>query len=375
MNKKIWFEPEGDLDKFFSNMDVAVATGARSLFLLSCDANNFSVEKLNLKLGGLRIPVFGGIFPQIIHAGNNSARGTLVFALDVAVEVHYVERISDPETDVASQISGFDAALQAMPTIMVLVDGVASRISTVLDATYDALGMNRHYLGGGAGALDFIRKPCLFSNAGMLADAAQLAGMPMSSGVEVGHGWQVRSGPFLVTRCEGTTLHDLDYRPAFQVYREEVEKISGERFEQRSFFDIANRHPFGLKKWEGDIIVREAILRQEDSLVCAGEISDGALLYVLTGDADELIRTVGQVARRLQVDGGFVLAFDCIGRSLFLGDRYPEEIAAMTDALPENIPLFGALTVGEIAGRDDGCLEFYNKTIVLGALADGKAPR
>jgi hypothetical protein len=368
VNKRIWFDPEGVLDKFFSNIDAAVAAGARSLFLLSCDANNFPVDAINLKLSELQVPVFGGIFPQIIHARSNAARGTLVCALDVAVEVHHVERISDPETDIASQISGFDAALHAMPTIMVLVDGVASRITTVLDATYDALGMNRHYLGGGAGSLDFIQKPCLFSNAGVLMDSAQLVGMPMSSGVEVGHGWQVRSGPFLVTRCAGTTIHELDYRPAFEVYREEVEKISAQRFDQHSFFEIANHHPFGLKKWEGDIIVREAIVRQEDGLVCAGEISDGALLYVLAGDADELIQTVGKVARRLKVDGGFVLAFDCIGRSLFLGDRYPEEVAAMSQELPDNVPLFGVLTIGEIAGRDEGCLEFYNKTVVMGAI-------
>ena len=189
MNKKIWFDPEGDLDVFFSNIDAAVAAGARSLFLLSCDANNFSVDAINLKLNGLQVPVFGGIFPQIIHARSNAARGTLVCALDVAVEVHHVEHISDPETDIALQIAGFDAALQAMPTIMVLVDSVASRITPMLDAVYDALGMNRHFLGGGAGSLDFIQKPCLFSNAGVLTDSAQLVGMPMNGGVEVGHGW------------------------------------------------------------------------------------------------------------------------------------------------------------------------------------------
>jgi hypothetical protein len=371
VNTKIWFDPEGDLDKFFSNIDAAVAAGARSLFLLSCDANNFSVDAINHKLNGLRVPVFGGIFPQIIHARQNAVRGTLVCALDVAVEVHHVEQISDPETDIASQIAGFDGALQSMPTVMVLVDGVASRITALLDATYDALGMNRHYLGGGAGSVNFIQKPCLFSNAGVLTDSAQLVGLPMSGGVEVGHGWQVLSGPFLVTRCAGTTIHELDYRPAFEVYREEVEKISAQRFDQHPFLEIANHHPFGLKKWEGDIIVREAVVRQGDSLVCVGEIPDGALLYVLTGDADELIRAVGSVSGRLNVDDGFVVVFDCIGRSLFLGDRYSEEVAAIAKALPDNMPLFGVLTLGEIAGRDEGCLELYNMTVVMGALAGG----
>jgi len=81
------------------------------------------------------------------------------------------------------------------------------------------------------------------------------------------------------------------------------------------------------------------------------------------------------VSGSLHIDGGFVVAFDCIGRSMFLGDRYPEEVAAMSKELPDNVPLFGVLTIGEIAGRDEGCLEFYNKTIVMGALAGGKAPR
>lgn len=375
MNTKIWFEPTGDLALFFGNIDAAVAAGARSLFLLSCDANDFPLEALNRKLSSLPIPVFGGIFSQIIQERSNVARGTLVCALDVTAQVFHVERISDPATDLAAQIAGFDAALQAMPTILVLVDSVARRITSVLDATYDALGMNRHYLGGGAGALGLVQKPCLFGNAGVLADAAQLVGLPLRSAVEVGHGWRVLSGPFLVTRCEEATIHELDYRPAYEVYREAVEKISAHYFEQKSFPEIANHHPFGLKKWQGDIIVREAIARQENSLVCAGEIADGALLYVLTGNADELIQTVGDVAGRLHFEGGFVLAFDCIGRVSFLGERYAQEVAAMADALPDHVPLFGALTVGEIASRDEGCLEFYNKTIVMGALADGTASR
>ncbi|MDO8926734.1 MAG: FIST N-terminal domain-containing protein [Sideroxyarcus sp.] len=369
MNKKIWFEPAGNLDAFFRNMDAAVAAGARSLFLLSCDANHFPIDVVDRKLSQLPVPVFGGIFPQIIHAQKNFDRGTLVCGLDAEVEVRHIERISDPETDLASQIAEFDTVLQEMPTVIVLLDGVARRITPVLDAIYDALGMNRRYLGGGAGSLEFIQKPCLFSNAGVLADAAQLAGLPMHSGVEVGHGWQVLSGPFLVTRSEGATIHELDYRPAFEVYREQVEKIGEQRFDDRPYFEIASHHPFGLKKWDGDIVVRETVVRRADSLLCVGEFPEGALLYILSGDADELISTVGQVAGRLHVDGGFVLAFDCVGRSLFLGGRYPEEVAAMTQALPDGVPVFGALTVGEIAGRDEGCLEYYNKTIVMGAFS------
>lgn len=375
MNTNIWFDAEGDLDKFFSNMDAAISAGARSLLLLSCTANDFPVDALDRKLRSLPLQVFGGIFPKIIHHRVHVSRGTLVYALDVPVEVRHVERISEPDTNIAAQIAVFERAMQPMPTIMMLVDCVAKRISDVLDATYDALGMDRHFLGGGAGTLEFVQMPCLFSNAGMLMDAAQLVGIPMVGRVEVGHGWQPLSGPFLVTRCEGATIHELDYRPAFEVYREAVERICGKPFDQDAFFETASLHPFGIKKWEGEIIVREAIVKQGSSLMCAGEIPDGALLYILTGDADELIHTAGVVAGRLHVENERVLIFDCISRTLFLGDRYPEELAAVSRALPAHLPLIGALTLGEIANRDEGCLELFNKTLVIGALSDGQAAR
>ena len=60
---------------------------------------------------------------------------------------------------------------------------------------------------------------------------------------------------------------------------------------------------------------------------------------------------------------------DCITRPSALGDRFSEELHAISDQLsigsPEQEP-FGILSLGEISSYGDGLLEFFNRTIVVG---------
>jgi hypothetical protein len=58
--------------------DTTAHPGVAGLMVLACDANGFSPEKLDSLLQGSPLPVFGGIFPQIIHGCDHLERGTLV---------------------------------------------------------------------------------------------------------------------------------------------------------------------------------------------------------------------------------------------------------------------------------------------------------
>ena len=67
------------------------------------------------------------------------------------------------------------------------------------------------------------------------------------------------------------------------------------------------------------------------------------------------------------------LLFSCIGRILFLAETAQQELATLRQHLPAKIPLIGALTVGEIADPGNVCLEFLNKTLVLGMIKQAEA--
>ncbi len=58
---------------------------------------------------------------------------------------------------------------------------------------------------------------------------------------------------------------------------------------------------------------------------------------------------------------------DCISRVLFLEDSFVKEIDSVSNIIGD-LPLVGALTLGEIANKSDTYIDFYNKTCVVGTL-------
>jgi len=64
----------------FDRMAMELSSDARGegLLVLACDANGWTPEALDPLLRALPKPVFGGVFPHIIHESRNHERGTLV---------------------------------------------------------------------------------------------------------------------------------------------------------------------------------------------------------------------------------------------------------------------------------------------------------
>jgi hypothetical protein len=135
---------------------------------------------------------------------------------------------------------------------------------------------------------------------------------------------------------------------------------------------VAKGFPFGIRKLDSEVVVRDPLfLTPAGELVCVGEVPEGAFVHVLRGDAARLIdaarsaRDLAQQSFPAAHAPRFRFVIDCISRSLFLGDRFGEELAAIDDGLP----MVGALTLGEIANSGRDFLEFYNKTAVVGLIA------
>ena len=72
--------------------------------------------------------------------------------------------------------------------------------------------------------MSFEQKPCLFTNQGLIQDAAVLGLLNIESGIGVSHGWERISGPYRVTEVDRNVIKSLDWEPAFDVYRQVVVK-------------------------------------------------------------------------------------------------------------------------------------------------------
>jgi hypothetical protein len=358
----------------FKNVLLAVQAekGVKGLLILACDANAWQPEDIDPLLKNLKLPVCGGVFPEIIHGKEKMSLGFIVAGLYQEPEVVMVPSLSDPNADYEALVDACVPCVDEAKSMLVFVDGLSSRIAALVDSLFNVFGLELNYLGGGAGSLSFVQRPCLFTRQGMVEDAGQLVMMKRALGVGVAHGWKSIQGPFKVTSVDRNVVKELDWRPAFDVYREVVESHSGQTFTDANFFDIAKGYPFGINKLDSEKIVRDPLQKQDDgSMICVGEVPSECYVDILTGERDSLIEAAC-LARQRSLDAlpaGLVprtaLFIDCISRVLFLENEFDQELNAVQEA---GMPLIGALTLGEIANNGRDYLEFYNKTAVFGHL-------
>lgn len=341
----------------------------KSLLILSCDYNGFTPDNIDPVLRKIEVPVLGGIFPCIIDGKKILECGNIVVGISKEIEVHVIHELSDDNKDYDEILDKKIAEIGNMRTMLVFVDGFSKRISAFIESLFNILGLEINYIGGGAGSLSMEQKPCILTNEGLIIDGAVLALLNLESGVGVSHGWESISGPYKVTESDRNIVKTLDWQPAFEIYKKVVEKHSGKVFSADNFFDIAKAYPFGITKIGAERVVRDPfVVGENNSMVCVGEVPEGAFVDILNGNESSIIEAAGKALAlaktsfKVQTDQRISIFMDCISRVLFLDDKFSEELTAVHD---ESQPLIGACTIGEIANSGSDYLEFYNKTSVV----------
>jgi len=335
----------------------------KGIFVLSAATDAPVSPAIDDTLADLSTPIFGGIFPEIISEGASKKQGVVVLGLHVAPDVTTIT----PDHDTIDLASSQPAADE---TMFVFVDAYAEKSETFITELFNSYGVGYNYLGGGAGTLDDDRQLCLFTNEGLTDDAAVVARIPSKSTIGVKHGWTEIGGPFEITAADGRTVHAIDRQPAYEVYAEIVERETGTYIDKENFFEIAKSHPFGISRLGGEQIVRDPFdVAADGSLTCFGDLPEGEFVHILEGNSETLIDAANSAyraaAERDPADT-VLFTFDCISRAQYLGDDFDQELAALSN----NRDSVGALTIGEVANDGSGHLDYYNKTAVVGEIAD-----
>ncbi len=370
---KILFDDTGTIEKLEEFLEQAIDSDTRCLLIFAGDGNGFTPDLLNPLLQSVSIPIFGGIFPQIIHQHEHSERGIVVIGLPwQPQEIAIIPNLSDADVDFEEIVDQLIPEIHTPSTIMVFVDAMSTRIAALIEGLFNVFGLTCNYIGGGAGSLSFEKKPCLFTNQGLLEDSALVVLLEMESGMGVKHGWDKISGPFRVTQSDKNVIQTLNGQPALEVYQAIVEKHANAVFTDDNFFEIARSYPFGINKLGTEKVVRDPLMKGENgSIICVGEVPAEFFVDILTGNTYSLIRAAKQALAMAKEEypsehpPTLALFMDCISRAMFLDEKLSLEIDAV---LEKQLPLVGACTLGEIANCRKDYLEFYNKTAVVGLL-------
>jgi len=368
---KMEFDPTGSLkgikiilDQFDKDSEIKGL-----MMMVGCEAQ-IKIPELNTLLKKVSKPLFGGIFPKIFTNDYLGEKGAVIIGFKKNIDIICIPQLNNPEVDFIDQIQKASFNLKPIKTMMVFTDGRSSENERFINALFQLFGLEFNYIGGGAGC-SHGHKPCIITNQGIQKNAAVFALSPVSSTVEVEHGWEKAAGPYRVTDVENNrVIKEIEGQPAFPFYQNLLKEKFQKIITPDNFLEVAMCYPFGISKFESESIARVALSTDGSSMTCAGDVQLHSLVDILTGDPQTLLKAVEKAVHNAlisSVKGARRHCFfiSCFSRALYLKEHYQKEIDVIKNM---QLPSFGALTIGEIANNGQEYLEFYNKTNVVSIL-------
>ena len=185
--------------------------------------------------------------------------------------------------------------------------------------------------------------------------------------VSVDHGWRPAGKPMLVTRANGTVVHELDGTPALEAYL--AEQGDGLEPTDPEFFRKVMGSPVGLPNARGRYDVRQlhAYLPEGGGINFNVGISEQSILQVMSTDAEALVEGARRAAEdalaQLAGTARLAIVFSCGSRVPLLGDHVRDEVVAISAAL-NGVPICGFYTYGEFA-RTPGSSGVHNSSVAV----------
>ena len=339
-----------------------------SVLFLMADEDHFKEEFLVPLLSEVKKPILGGIFPELIFKGERKKRGVLLMPLFFKLRTQLFDLSGSPEHFLEQLESVQKDSISPTSSLFVFADTLSPNKEVFIESLFNFFGINTTYIGGGAGSLSFEAFPCIITNQGIHTNAAVIGWGNRKVTLGVAHGWHSISDTLKVTKANGKQLESINWKPAFDVYKDIVESHSGMKFTSENFYEIAKSYPLGIEKVDAEMVVRDPFMQTNNTLYFVDAINEGEYVKILHGDIESLLEGASKAMEfalsKLEVgmNKESIFCIDCISRVLFMKETFGREL----DAVGQKNHVSGILSIGEIANAGDSFLEIYNKTIVLG---------
>lgn len=324
------------------------------------------------------VPVVGALFPLLVRDGGFVDRGAWLFVIPGRLQATLLEDVNR-DGDAARRIAG--AVRPSLPpdaqrTLFMIFDAMLPNVASIVEALYVELADRVQYLGVNAGSETFTPLPCLFDEARVVSDGVLCVVLPEGARSALLHDYASPEEPSIATATSENRVATIDWRPAFQFYREKVKAQFGVELTRENFYRFAVQYPLGILQANGQVIVRMPTSLEEDgSIRCLGEVPPHSLLAVVQAPPPGSQATAAQLTEALAARDfpAEALFFYCAGRRLRLGETSPDDLRALVTATRRT--LGGATCLGEVgitAGVERAFPNFHNGSFVATAWQRGR---
>ena len=347
--------------KYFKNIKYFLKKERRKdikYVLMVASKTKFDLTELN----DYELDFVGAIFSHIIYNNKLYESGLVVLELNAFMELVFIKNINN--------VSFPKNEFSQCKSIISIVEGISKYNDSFLERLFSIVDVNTNIIGGGAGFMNNHSDGVLFDTNGFYTDAAILIKIKNNITMGVKHGCNFLCGPYVATSCQENILNKIDYKDAFEVYKNAIYKDCKIELTEDNFEELAKAYPLGIVKYNSEQIVREPIAKVDGKLVLLGEVKNNAILNVLKVDKTSMLEASLQAAKSaISDDSSLVIMFDCISRVQTLQEQFNQELNHVSD-LTKRRTTFGAVTVGEIANSGNKYISFYNQTCVVGAVCN-----
>ncbi|WP_111707907.1 FIST signal transduction protein [Lutibacter citreus] len=339
----------------------------KSILFFMADAHQYNEKDLTPILKNTIKPIIGGVFPELIFNGKRKKTGILLIPLQFELNTQII-KLSDSSETVFEQLETIQKnSINPLSSLFVFYDALSKNKTVLTETLFNFFGVNLIYIGGGAGSLNFNSFPCILNNDGLYENAAVIGWANEKIAIGAAHGWESISSPLKVTKTIKNKIVSINWKPAFEAYKEVVEPHSKKTFNEDNFFEIAKSYPLGISKIDAEKVVRDPFKTINDSIHLIDKIHEGEYIEILNGNKESLIESAKTAteqafsnSKKTEIKTTFCL--DCISRALYMDDNFDMELAAVE----QKSATIGILSIGEIANSGESVLEIFNKTIVIG---------
>lgn len=336
-------------------------------FVAENDRDSIPMLQEHCRKAGLQL--IGAVFPELLNGENFFRQGAWLLHLNESCPYRIIDKLSSlppGERNSVEKIAGMLSECESenrQASLLVIFDALVPTVETWMSAFYERLGRKVHYIGANAGSETFQPTPCLFDTDNIYQDAVLVACMPNLPGGTLAHGYKQPDNMLVATASHGNRIDTIDWRPAFDVYSELVQREYGAQITPENFYQYGVHFPFGIIRASSEVLVRIPVsLAENGALYCIGEVPKNTILTILRADSSE--SPVNDLASALSnTDCEFALVFYCAGRRMHDPNRATTELHSLVENT--GLPLIGVLSLGEIGSSSrDGYPLFQNATIV-----------
>ncbi len=380
MNKTfscIHLDKSETIDGLVAGIHSSLTSNTEGILILIGSKCPINLDLLPGVLSELPVPSVAAVFPGLIFEDSLYDNAVIICGLLSAGQTFVFSNISQPEAQLDKELASQLTDAHISNSAFLAIDGTSPGVDTFVSSLYNYLGPDVKVIGGGSGHHDFSQKGSIITAQGCLSNAALLIFQPEPFVACFRHGWEPVAGPFLITGSEGTTINSINYQPALPFYAKVLKQHSNIDIDEQQFVQAASHYPFGMEQLDSEFLVRDPLQFTADSIECAGDIPTNTMVYILNADTDELINAAEDAAaqltqelstRYLTEENNYVFVIDCISRLVVMGEKFPLELKAIRNNLPEKALIIGVLSIGEVTNSSQGTIQFLNKTTVIGGL-------